>query len=580
MTNIVAFPTAKSSTWKRLEDDLHASSDPKGILNVHAEVSKIGRLLPSLACDPLTISAHEQGISVAPASTFTGAAALCSRVVVHDLPTLNDLGCVADGHMLWVPQNYVREILRKSQEDVVAWMQEGVSLCANMALGRDFQSTHWNAVTTERMRVLLQDMPDVLEHWAPDPTQDRARYQSALNYCGVEQHSIKQHNIEQQWNSGDANVVWGEILNTLETTRNHQQWTNQRVAMKGVTEIGKLLAQLANELEGSLLKRTIWTTLSHVCPAMDHQQLKSIFSAVVDNTFADSDVNTVMDALVSWQVACDLYQEHGTVRALDANHSETCREILNRVWYAQWKDQPTPSNQLMALATATRHEEECSNEALKLCGRINFSSQDIVDLAHAAPQLLLEALKSSNPHPTSDIFKVVADNVLKSWDHSKNCAQFANTLIALIDKGWATHSTDLDPKYMWEGTNEQMDRGLSWVGVVEELAFQDECENSKALATQWPRLIDAALKHNPKFATQALWLLCEHNDIPSVVYETLINKGADLHAVVAFGPTEAVLGEAVLRKTDSLPLKALIRRQLSDEKFGATNVVGITRKFE
>lgn len=572
MTNIISFPSAKSSIWKILEDDLHASNEHKGLLNVHSEVSLIGRLLPSLACDPINLTTSEQGLKVDPASTFTGATALCSRVFVHDLPTLNDLGCVVDGHVLWVPQHCVREHLSKSEEDLVSWMQEGVSLCAHKALGRPIQSTNWSVVEPEQMRTVLP--PEVFEYWSPHPIQDRIRYESALNYCGVEQHTV-----DGKWDSGDANVAWSEIFSTLETTRSHQQWTNQRAALKGAPEIGKLLARLANELEGALLKRTIWTTLSHVCPSMDDQQLKSIFLAVVDNTFAESDMDTVMSALVDWKLACDLYQEFETMRSLGANHSETCREILNRVCYAQWKDQPTPSNQLMALATATRHEEECSNEALKFCGRINFSSQDIVDLAHVAPQLLLEAFKSSNPHPTTDIFGVVADSVLKQWDHSKNCAQFANTLITLMDKGWVKDAADLNPKIMWEGTDEQINRGLSWVGVVEELAFQDEYENSKALATQWPRLVDAALKLNSEFSTQALWLLCEQKDVPSLVYETLINKGANLHAPVAFGSTPTMLGEAVLRNTASVSLKALIRRELS-QKDGGTNVVGINRKFD
>lgn len=575
MTNIISFPSAKSSTWKRLEDDLHASNEPKGVLNVYAEVTTVGRLLPSLACDPLTISTSEQGVSVNLASTFTGAVALCSRVLVHDLPALNSLGCVADGHVLWVPQHHLRELLRKGEEELIAWMQDGVSLCAHIALGRAHQSTHWNTITPEQMRVVLNDTADVFEHWAPNRAQDCARYQSALQYCGVEEHTV-----EALWDSGDANVAWSEIFNTLETTRNHQQWTNQRVAIKGAPEIGKLLARLTNELEGDLLKRTIWTTLSGVCPAMDDQQLKSVFLAVVDHTFADSDVNTVMSALVDWKVECDAYQETGKMDSLGARHSETCERMLNRLCYAQWKDHPTPSNQLMALATATEHTEECSEEALKLCARINFSSQDIVDMAHVAPQLLLEAFKSSNPPPTADLFVAVADSFLKNpWDHSNNCAQFANTLLALMEKGWATQSTNLDAQLMWEGTDEQIHCGLSWVFMVEELAFQDELETSKALAIQWPRLVDAALKHNAEFATQMLWLLCEHDTVPSVVYETLIAKGANLQTSAPFGSRPDVLGEAVLHKTDSLPLKAVLRRQLSQEKFGTSNVVGI-RKFE
>lgn len=576
MTNIISFPSAKSSTWALLENDLHASDEPKGLLNVYAEVTTVGRLLPSLACDPLTVSTSEEGLRVNMASTFTGAVALCSRVVVHDLAALNPLGCVVDGHVLWVPQQYVRELMRKGEEDLVAWMQDGVSLCANMALGRDTHSNNWNTITPEQMRVVLSDTPEVFEHWAPNPDQDCARYQSALQYCGVEEHAV-----EALWDSGDANVAWGEIFQTLETTRNHQQWANQRASIKGAPEIGKLLARLTNELEGALLKRTIWTTLSHMCPAMDDQQLKSIFLAVVEHTFADSDTYSVMSALVDWKIECETYQKMGKMHPLGASHSETCKKILNRLCYTQWKDHPTPSNQLMALATATEHEEECSEEALKLCARINFSSQDIVDLADVAPQLLLEAFKTSSPPPISDIFVTVADSLglKKTWDNSNNCAQFANTLIALMEKGWATQSTNLDAQLMYDGTDEQIHCGLSWVMMVEELAFEDEIETTKALATQWPRLVDAALIHNPEFATQALWLLCEHDAVPSVVYETLIAKGANLQTSAPFGSRQGVLGEAVLHKTDSLPLKALIRRQLSQEKFGTSNVVGI-RKFE
>lgn len=377
-------------------------------------------------------------------------------------------------------------------------------------------------------------------------------------------------------------MVWNDIFHTLETTRNHQQWTNQRASLKGTAEIGKLVARLANELEGSLLKRTIWATLSQVCPAMDDPQMRSIFSAVVDNTFADTDTYTVMSALVDWMVKCQIDQQMGKTSALDTSHSETCQHILNRLCYAQWKDHPTPSNQLMTLATATKHTEECTEEALKLCARINFTSQDIVDLSKVTPQLLLEAFKTSNPAPISDIFVTVADSLSlkRTWDNSNNCAQFANTLLALMDKGWAKDAADLDPKHMWEGTDEQINRGLSWVMMVEELAFEDEMETSKALATQWPRLVDAALKYNPEFATQALWLLCEHDTVPSIVYETLIDKGADLQTSAPFGSRQGVLGEAVLRKTDSMPLKALIRRELAQDKFGASNVVGITRKFE
>lgn len=578
MTNIVAFPCAKSSVWKLLENDLHASTEPKGVLNVYSEVSTIGRLLPGLACDPLTIAANEHGVKVDLASTFIGAAALCSRVVVHDIAALNELGCVVDGHVLWVPQQFLREQLRKSEEDMVAWMQDGVSLCANTALGRTFVSSQWTVVKPEDMRVVLQQVSsEVFEYWAPNSAQDRARYQSALQYCGVEQHTV-----DARWDSGDANVVWNDIFHTLETTRNHQQWTNQRASLKGTAEIGKLLARLANELEGSLLKRTMWATLSQVCPAMDDQQMRSIFSALVENTFEDTDTYTVMSALVDWVVKCEMDQQMGKTSALDTSHSETCQQILNRLCYAQWKDQPTASNQLMALATATKHIEECTKEALKLCARINFTSQDIVDLSKVAPQLLLEAFKISTPAPISDIFVPVAESLglKKTWDNSNNCAQFANTLLALMDKGWAKDAADLDPKHMWEGTDEQINRGLSWVLMVEELAFEDEMESSKALATQWPRLVDAALKLNSNFATQALWLFSQENDVPTIVYETLISKGADLRAPVAFGPTEATLGEAVLRKTDSLPLKAVIRRELAQDKFGASNVVGITRKFE
>lgn len=570
MSNIVAFPSAKSSVWTLLEDDLHASTEPKGLLNVHAEVSTIGRLLPGLACDPLTANANAE---MTLASTFTGSAALCTRVFVHDLPSLNELGCTVDGHVLWVPQQFLREQLKKSNEEIVAWMQEGVSACANTALGRPCAPSQWSVVEPHEIRAALQHVSsEVLEHWAPNAAQDRARYQSALNHCGVEQHTVN-----AQWDSGDANVVWGEIFHTLETTRTHQQWTNQRVSMKGVAQIGAVLAGLANELEGALLKHTIWATLAHVCPAMNDQQLRSIFAAVADHLNSDSDVDTVMGALVDWKLEYDL---RPTTMQLGVRHAETCEQIRNRLCYAQWKDHPTPSNQLMALATATRHEEECSEEARKLCARINFTSQDIVDLSNVAPQLLLEALKSS-PTPTDDIFNTVANSFLNpQWDHANNCAQFTNTLLALMDKGWAKDAADLDPKHMWEGSDEQINRGLSWVSVVEEFAFEDEAEGGQALAKQWPRLVDAALKINPKFATQALWLFSQENDVPAVVYETLIGKGADLRAPVAFGPTQATLGEAVLRKTDSMPLKTLIRRELAQDKFGASNVVGITRKFE
>lgn len=187
MSNIISFPSAQSSTWSLLKNDLHASDEPKGLLNVYSEVSTIGRLLPGLACDPLTIAASEQGLKVDLASTFIGAAALCSHVVVHDIAALNKLGCVVDGHVLWVPQQFLREQLRKSEEDMVAWMRDGVAVCANTALGRPGTSTQWTVVQPEDMRVVLQQVSsDIFEYWAPNSVQDRARYQSALQYCGVE----------------------------------------------------------------------------------------------------------------------------------------------------------------------------------------------------------------------------------------------------------------------------------------------------------------------------------------------------------------------------------------------------------
>ena len=574
MTNILSFPTAKSSTWKLLEEGLQATSDPKGALNVHAEVSKIGRLLPSLACDPLPTNEH--GVPVSLASTFTGAAALCSRVLVHDLPALNPLGCVTDGHVLWVPQNQLPDLLRKSEDDLVAWAQDGVTLCANIALGREQYPTYWNAIAPQQLRALLQHTPHVFEQWAPHPAQDRARYQSALRLCGVEEHAV-----ETVWDSGEANAAWGEILRTLETTRAHQQWTNQRVAVKGAPEIGKVVAGLTHQLEGALLKRALWTALSQMCPAMDEQQLNSIFLAAADHLNSDNDVDTVMGILVEWQVECDNYRENGKMDSLGADHSETRQHMLHRLSYAQWKDHPTPSNQLMTLVTAPQHQDECSKEALKLCARVPLSSQEIVDLAHLAPQLLLEAFSTSTPPPTADLFMVVAASFVNHpWEHSNNCAPFANTLIALLEKGWAKNATDLAADTEWDGSDEQIDRGLSWMFMIEDLAGHDEDQTRNALEAHWPRLVDAALSLNPNFATQLLWLLCEHEPVPALVYETLIAKGANLQTPAPFGSRQDLLGDAVLRKTDSVSLKSLIRRQLSDAKFGTTNVVGIGRKLE
>ena len=252
MTNIIPLHPVKKPSSSILMDDFVALlkleestvRGEKSRTNVWKDVIFNAYSLPVLAMDPLCV--HNEKIYFA--STFEGAAALCTQIFVHDLPQLSAFGpALYDGHMLYVSlSEFNARIINKNS--CAQWLRDGCGAIAAHALGM-VRETQWVHVDAQKVREIMHAPQIDVSWWDANPHRDAYRYFSAIKHmCAPLEENIPEIS-PCDLNAGVVNQEWQSALNAWNAFHQSSEWNTRLTQKSGFREAGRLLGNILKTIE-------------------------------------------------------------------------------------------------------------------------------------------------------------------------------------------------------------------------------------------------------------------------------------------------------------------------------------------
>ena len=583
MSNIHHLPLPSSSQkWEELEELLHISSrtkqGEKNSLNVWDEWFDVGSLLPSLGMDPLV----EKDGQVLFGSTEEGCAAMCSFVLVHDIPALTNIApFFVDGHTLWVSKDELASHLTKAssgnKDELVAWIREGCVACAHKALDIDHPLS-WPEVEPSLVESVLKTIPEasrVLSAYCPNKEQDAFRYASAFHMGHI---NLPKAYPQVQLDSGVANEYWQSVLTSWDNISKSAAWQSRRVQKRGIHEIGALLSHTVQPVEIPYLKHRLTTLLIQgLAMDLDIEErtsvLRSFSSLTPDAT--QQDINMIVGGLVQLSMHENLPPNEAYKTSADLEESDNLKEILRLFYYAQYASSNNNTDRLLSCAifyqgVPNPTAENIKDQFIFLTSELKkaeLSSSHLEILAFFTPWVLDDIVSNLTlpQDEKSDVFRLASEaNLFFAWEVYRDqvpIKTYSNILTTLIKNGWAQDTLSLE-------TQAKQD---IWLNIVETLVNEDMDDPQQVISKYWPILVEEAANQNKDFASNLFGVLLNHSTPPESIFNHLLPHIDWAYTFNEFNrhddqETMKTLAEAVASRPEmSFKMKMLANRQLSED---------------
>lgn len=570
MNNVIAFPSATPVSvevpvplmdvlLKKLE--VSASKEDNNPLNLPYEMLMHARTLPIIAMDAMC---QTDGY-IHFAYTFEGAAALCTRLMVHNNKDLAAFGgAIFDGHGLLVSFDELKKQFSNHWYDARQWLREGCGACAAQALGvqRD-PSTQWTYVDPEQLRPIMSAPEMAFVSWQPNPAQDSYRYTTAIEKLSGGLVGQFPSAPEVALDSGSINKQWATVLTAWDQFHNSKEWNAIRTQKCGNPEIGRLLGKTLDSITlPSLQERFVHLLVREFAgPLNDHDRIQIVKSAITPNVTSKSNIASMVNAISTLMSPTKVLQEQEIEHAW--------HKIVALSWYARYTQSQDLADLMVASAVQmSGNEDKDGKEILQRmmdeCFQSHSYSPDQLNaLSQYAPRAFYNKNVLTTPDDGTTVFNMLKQMkclALTPREHSfqLQAHEFIPMITECVKNGWGGYNLDTT-----NGANQ-----LNWTRLI------TLSKSYQAYADQLPDLLAAAHTHNPDFASDLCAALMNAQYDDSTVTQILIDSGVNWEQQCK-GKSLAQLVFA--NEHMPLSIKTQARRALQETGL-AENIVPFTKK--
>lgn len=546
MSNVVAFPDAANPMdgfVRQLNISQNTLKGEKTPLNVYREVAQYAECLPIVAMDHLTQTDNQIHF----AGTFEGAAALCSKFIVHDCPQLSQFGgAFFDGHAVIVSQSELNTQMSKGEDSVCAWLRDGCAACAAQALGLE-RPTNWMYVDSKRLRPVMEALGAT--QWDANPPQDAYRYASAIEKLSG---NVPVFNVPVCVLDGATNKQWGTVLSAWDEFHTSAEWNILRTNKAGPREIGRLLGKTLNPVTWSMLDERfvhlLVRTFSEGLNGLNEDDKIAIARPAAEAFTTKKRIVSMVNALSTFS------NEIVTMQRRESN--QTWHNMLARCHYAQFLDSKDPADQIVALATyincAIGNPDQLKQLLMDKVSLHSYTKQQMNILAQYQPQTL-QHIDLPNPDDGTMVYNLLEAMlcvVNPPSDKDISSSEYLTLLTTLTEKGWAGFNVNLTSVSTQD----------TWVKLVMLMEIK-----GKSAEDHLPSLIAAAQQYNPHFASELCAALMRNTHSTPTTVQTVIEAGVNWNHVC----NEKSLAEWVFANPNMpLPIKTQARRALQETGLG------------
>lgn len=532
----------------------------KGRVKTWKDISLNSLDLTTLAMDP--ISVHEDKMFFA--STFEGAAALCTQILVHDIPELSAFGATLyDGHMLYVSLSEFNTRIN-NKNACAQWLRNGCAANAAYTLGMEYE-TQWTAVDPQHVREILHSPEIGLIWWDADPQHDAYRYFSALQQLCAPLDKDIPHITACDLSKGSINEDWSSVLQAWNAFHQSSAWNTRLTQKDGIDVAGRLLGEMLNTItQENLEERFIQLILRTFIPHLDDDQTVKIAPVVATILNTKGKIANLVEGLVAVTKPLDYAHE------FQNNH--IWKTSLAHTWYGRFLDSKDDRDQAVALAAYASLSGEHAHQLRLLLNSLdtsNFSHEHLNVLSQTEPQTI-----QWNQYTTPDDGSVV-NNLLSDYkcllaqrkgSTALAPSDYMQNIIDLIERGWVGFNADLK--------NPQVQKMWMDAFMMTHLGYSDDPNVEKKV----PALLAATQNHAPDFASHLFISLLHHKNYSLLMKprttQMLLEAGANWNTSLH----EKTLAQEVA-ECDYMPitLKIEARRAILDHNRNKT-VVQLLKK--
>ena len=472
------------------------------------------------------------------ASDVDGGAAVVSRAIVHNDPELTALGPqgFVDGHVLFVPLQALTERLADVGAST-AWMRDGASACARVALGQPVPPGFgWAQATREQVAQALASRFVVpSDDWAHAPDQDAWRYASAVQACATVYETRSPL-------TGAARRTPPVPLTAGSANRAAHAWAEAWSAPSGWSSLaGRPLdasrwcaraAALVNTLDRPMAQRRLVRHLlmGRGTAADDALAMAAAMVAASPDPAHDSlaidVVGSYLDAGIDAATAWSIEVEHVT------------RRLVSERWWAHGLDHGNVADRWVAMAglmvgqrlpprplrdqiqnTLTRELRRCPSLGMEHLWALAEWAPWLVPPALEGTSLTVLAGVNTNRH---DLWSSMLQDLsqVDAWWDAYGADAIATALTDVMRRGGASQAMRL---------NGSLDDSAGWDTLLVLFAHEPD-----AAATVFDAVARTGAELDPTFPTRLLAHLAEAYEPGSHTVKTALALGAD---VLALSPT-------------------------------------------
>lgn len=532
----------------------------KGRVKTWKDISLNSLHLTTLAMDP--ISVHNDQMYFA--STFEGAAALCTQILVHDIPELSAFGATLyDGHMLYVSLSEFNTRIN-NKNACTQWLRNGCGANAAYALGMEYE-TQWTAVDPQNVREILHAPEIDLFWWHADPQHDAYRYFSAIQQLCAPLDKDVPHVETCDLSKGYLNEEWQSVLNAWNAFHQSSAWNTRLTQKDGIQTAGRLLGEMLNTItQQNLEERFIQLVLRTFTPHLDNDEAVKIAPVVAEILKTKRQIMRLVDGLVAINKPLEY--------AHDYQNTNIWRTSLTYAWYGRFLDTQDQRDQAIALAAAISSSGKNENQFRAL-----LNSLDCTTFTHEQLNVLSQTEAHVVPwnQYTADN-GMVLNNLLSDYKYllaqRKDTTTFTpsnymQNIIDLIDNGWLGFNSDLKIP--------QVQKMWTDAFMMTEQGYSDDPDVAKKV----PLLLSTTQRQAPDFASHLFISLLHHKNYSLLMTarttKMLFDAGANWNTALY----EKTLAQEVV-DCDHMPitLKIEARRAIQEHNRNKT-VVQLVKKL-
>lgn len=513
--SIVNFPSSVDPMAVLLKKlNVAPSPDDNNALNLPYSMLVHSRALPIIAMDAMC----QTDDNIHFAYTFEGAAALCTRLMVHNNPDLAALGgAIFDGHGLLVSFDELKKQFSTNWYDARQWLREGCGACAAQALGaqRD-PSPHWTYVSSEQLRPILdtEEMGFIL--WRPNAQQDAYRYTTAIEKLSGGLVGKFPSAPEVALDSGSVNKQWATVLSAWDHFHNSKEWNAIRTQKSGNSEIGRLLGKTLDAITfPSLQERFVHLVVREFAQTLSTQDcIQIVKSAITPNVTTKGDIASMVNAISSITSPIAVTQQQEIEHAW--------HKIVALSWYARYTQSQDPADVMVASAIQMSGNED--KEGKEILQRMmddhfqshSYSQDQLNALSQYAPRAFYNKNVLNTPDDGATVYNMLKQMkclVLTPREHSfqLQAHEFIPMITQCVKNGWGGYNLDI----------RNQANQINWGKLVTLTTLHNDNTH------QLPELFAAANSHNPDFASDLCACLMSANYEKSEVIQMLIDSGVN-----------------------------------------------------